>query len=1196
MQTTPIPIDPSARMGRPSPAPTPAQHQKSSATAERSTPRATDISAESKRATIAWTGGLFQPHSLAHVNRELCAGLVERGHVLTFQRSEADAYEPLRDRERHLIARVDAAIEGEPDILVRHAWPPDFSSAKAKRLVLIQPWEYSSLPKAWIAPMNAHVDEIWVPSNFVRDAYVRSGVDAARVAVVPNGVDTRRFHPHVAPRPLATKKSIKFLFVGGALPRKGIHILLEAWTRAFHADDDVALVVKDFGARTFYRGQTLADLVHSTAANPNVAEIVYSDETLADDEMPALYTACDALVHPYLGEGFGLPIAEAMACALPVVITDHGAAEDFCDDSCAYLIPSRAVKLPEARVGDLETVEAPIVREPDVDALARILRLIASDLGAARRKGWLAREKIRAGFTWDHAVDACEARIAALVAAPPRNADVRVRFGAAPFNYSGYARVTRMLLPEVERLGADVQLQAYALDRRFLAALPASDLRTWRGMLARSVDDGVHVAFHPPVGWDGQRFFANAVAQSPRALAHVGFTMFETDRLPRGWAAELSTMDEVWVPCRFNFDTFAAAGVPREKLRLFQPGLDLAPFRELPEPYRIPGQAGFTFLSVFQWTRRKGWDVLLDAYVRAFKRSDDVCLVIRAYPGEVKEPPIRDRIDAYLKTLGTDRRHAPRIVLIDEFVSESDMPSLYAAADAYVLPTRGEGFGLPFLEAMAAGLPTIGTRWSGHLDFMDDETSYLIDVDGLEPVDPEMTAENAYYESDHQWARPNVEHTARLMRQVFEGRDEARARGAKARERVFAEWGAERSARDFGELVRDLTRRAPRAAARDESSLAPPIVWHGPLLDASGYADEGRQFVFGLDALGLRVRSAPLSWGKPTALDTVERETLSRTASVTILERSVIVEHGFGDSMKRMDSALATVGRTMYETDRIPATWVAPLNTLDEVWVPSDFNIDTFASSGVERAKLFKVHGAIDAARYAQLPAAIELEGGRGFNFLAVFDWNRRKGWDVLVRAFVEAFRARDDVALIVKTHSSLGLSPEAIRDAIRQYVERDLARSIDSIPTIRLITTHFGAGDMLRLYTAADAYVMPSRGEGWGRPYMDAMACGLPTIGTRFGGNLEFMDDANSYLIDAELVDVSREAVAENALFAGHRWAEPSVAHLVETMQRVRRDASAAKKRGARARAEVLERFDRKRVAESIRARLLVLNEKAKR
>src|SRR5262249_3923376 len=152
---------------------------------------------------------------------------------------------------------------------------------------------------AWLPPLTEGVDEVWVPTRFVRDSFIASGVPAERVWVVPLGVDPARFHSEVPPYRLTLTRRYKFLFVGGTIHRKGIDILLRAFASTFGPYDDVGLVIKDMEGDTFYRGQraeaTIARLQSEGAA------IEYIDRPLTAAELAGLYTACDCLVHPYRG-------------------------------------------------------------------------------------------------------------------------------------------------------------------------------------------------------------------------------------------------------------------------------------------------------------------------------------------------------------------------------------------------------------------------------------------------------------------------------------------------------------------------------------------------------------------------------------------------------------------------------------------------------------------------------------------------------------------------------------------------------------------------------------------------------------------------------------------------------------------------------------------------------------------------------
>jgi glycosyltransferase involved in cell wall biosynthesis len=239
--------------------------------------------------------------------------------------------------------------------------------------VVIQPWEYGALPEEWVRPINRDVDEVWAPSTFVRNLYLESGVDAARVCVVPNGVDADFFKPGGRPYPLKSAKKFKFLFLGGTIHRKGIDVLLDAYCRAFTAADDVSLVIKDMGASGIYRGQGMGDRIRQLQSQTNVPHILYLDRDLTDDQMVQLYNACDCLVHPYRGEGFALPVLEAMSCALPVVVTAGGATDDFVDDKTGYRIPARRQVFGDRAISGLKTVGDLWLLEPDIEALIQTL-------------------------------------------------------------------------------------------------------------------------------------------------------------------------------------------------------------------------------------------------------------------------------------------------------------------------------------------------------------------------------------------------------------------------------------------------------------------------------------------------------------------------------------------------------------------------------------------------------------------------------------------------------------------------------------------------------------------------------------------------------------------------------------------------------------------------------------------------------
>jgi glycosyltransferase involved in cell wall biosynthesis len=407
-------------------------------------------------------------------------------------------------------------------------------------------------------------------------------------------------------------------------------------------------------------------------------------------------------------------------------------------------------------------------------------------------------------------------------------------------------------------------------------------------------------------------------------------------------------------------------------------------------------------------------------------------------------------------------------------------------------------------------------------------------------------------------------------------------------------------------------------SAETRAATSVPVVWSGPLLDPSGYGEESRQFLLGLDELcdekgnatdeprngtdgpnsGVHLAAQMLPWSHDTVdLEAREQERLERLSRQAVPPGFIHITQNFPPGIVPHSQAAVSIGRTMFETDRLPLDWVKSCNRLDYVWVPTEFNRRSFAAAGVWPEKLRVVPGCLDARLYREEGQAFadtlrerqkpKMTTAEPFTFLTVFDWTRHKGWDALLRAFLRAFEGREDVALVLKVWSTMGYGAEGIRQQAAALVRDELGHNLTGDPRIRFRFDRLPAPELRALYRDADAFVLPSRGEGWGRPYMEAMACALPTIGTGWSGNTAFMNAENSYLVRNQVVPVPESGWREIPTYQGHRWAEPEESHLIELMQRVVEERSEAHTVGRQAHDEILQRFDRRNVARQIRAEL---------
>ncbi len=366
-------------------------------------------------------GELFARHSFSNINERLALEfLADEEIVLSIRRVRHNPTHDDQSLNANILAPyVDRPLNGPPDVTIRHAFPPNWQPPESGRWVHIQPWEFGALPRDWVGPLRDHVDEIWAPSTYVKQVYVESGISSDKIHVIPWGVSPEVFTPDAPALFLPTVKKVRFLFVGGSIPRKGIDTLLDAYTSEFSADDDVCLVIKDMGTESFYRYGNFRDRILELIATENAPEIIYLDRDFTEGQLASLYTACDCLVAPYRGEGFGLPILEAMACGAPAIVPAGGASDDFVSNQTGYLLPSSIVECDH----DWRLCRTGTQIEINPQELAQAMRRVYDAPQECATKGKKASDLVRKRFTWANTAKHMAGRLKVLAAGESSIAD-----------------------------------------------------------------------------------------------------------------------------------------------------------------------------------------------------------------------------------------------------------------------------------------------------------------------------------------------------------------------------------------------------------------------------------------------------------------------------------------------------------------------------------------------------------------------------------------------------------------------------------------------------------------------------------------------------------------------------------------------------------------------------------------------------
>jgi glycosyltransferase involved in cell wall biosynthesis len=313
----------------------------------------------------------------------------------------------------------------------------------------------------------------------------------------------------------------------------------------------------------------------------------------------------------------------------------------------------------------------------------------------------------------------------------------------------------------------------------------------------------------------GQDFFAGRYS--------IGLWFWEVSRFPERWRDSFSLLEEVWAPTAHvaaALEPLATVPVHPIRIPVQPPPIEPRSRAELGMPEdEYTFLFSFDYLSVFE---RKNPLAVIEAFRRSFEPGAGARLVLKCI-NQDRDP------DAHARLLAA-AGESPAITVMDRYLTPGENLNLTALCDCYVSLHRAEGLGLVMAEAMWLGKPVIATRYSGNLDFMTPANSLLVDHT-MVPIGPDA----APYPSDGEWAAPDVDHAARLMRELVDDPESGRRIGEIAAREIRSTHSPEAAGQIMYRRLESI-RGTGQARPVDKARNRPPALAALPLRIRQGPA------------------------------------------------------------------------------------------------------------------------------------------------------------------------------------------------------------------------------------------------------------------------------------------------------------------------------------------------------------------------